>query len=129
LVELWQVALGLSFTGLCTGIGVAVGGAIVELWLKPYIKKLHSAHKKINTEINYCQENQDAEGQAKFTLKLTHLFLGGGTHHSFLSLHQGFIFNLCVISTTYNALFFMRAQRDISNSTYFSNPTSKYSPS
>jgi ABC-type cobalamin transport system permease subunit len=33
---------------LFVGVGVAVGGAFVEIWIKPYIKRLHKTTAKLH---------------------------------------------------------------------------------
>jgi hypothetical protein len=37
--------ISLAVNAAFVGIGVAIGGAVVEVWIKPYIKKLHKVSK------------------------------------------------------------------------------------
>ena len=34
------------YTATGTGLGIAIGGAIVEIWIKPYMQKIHSHTRK-----------------------------------------------------------------------------------
>ena len=46
-----SVLMGLAVTGLFTGIGVAIGGVIVKVWLEPRITKWQNLHSKISEQI------------------------------------------------------------------------------
>lgn len=46
-----SVLIGLAITGLFTGIGVAIGGVIVKVWIEPRVAKWQDLHKKISEQI------------------------------------------------------------------------------
>jgi hypothetical protein len=46
-----SVLIGLAITGLFTGIGVAIGGVIVKVWIEPRVAKWQESHKKIAEQI------------------------------------------------------------------------------
>jgi hypothetical protein len=41
------VYIGLAINGLCAGLGGAIGWAIVEIYIKPKIKKIHKIMPKV----------------------------------------------------------------------------------
>jgi hypothetical protein len=51
MVSNYEFYLAIAGTGIFTGVFMNVGGAITEIWIKPWLKKLKRRHDKLIKKI------------------------------------------------------------------------------